>query len=183
MAPQRARSNTGSHHSGRPSFRPHPEQLRREQRVAAKRAARAYALMPKALQWQRSATILHLVRALGALELLDPSNKTVANHASIKASALVSDAFAAAGFVAFCNAFHYRDLAPIFARRRFCCIKRRCGAAYVVSIATMYLSPCSIACHYMQLYGGLIRVLRFAAPSFLSCIFFSFRRLSLARVS
>ena len=40
------------------------------------------------------------VRALGALELLDPSNKTVANHASIKAAPSFSK-LTAAGFVAF----------------------------------------------------------------------------------
>lgn len=40
------------------------------------------------------------VRALGAFELLDPSNKTVADHASIKAAPSFSK-LTAAGFVAF----------------------------------------------------------------------------------
>ena len=80
----------------------------------------------------------------------------------------------------FCNAFHYRDLAPIFARRRFCCIKRRCGAAYVVSIATMYLSPCSIACHYMQLLRWVDSGFTVPPhPLSYRVYSFSFRRLSL----
>ena len=64
-------------------------------------AARAYA--PHA-QSASTATfrddLAFSVRALGALELLDPSNKTVANHASIKAVPSFP-MLAAAGFVAF----------------------------------------------------------------------------------